>query len=59
MTINEEITVECFLERVENFIQEYNNLRNHHNENYTAYESRVIDLISELSRDIKDNNKGV
>ena len=57
MTNHEEITVECFLERVENFIAEYNNLRKSNNENYVAYESRVFDLISELNKDIEDNKK--
>lgn len=54
MTINEEITVECFLERVENFITEYNKLRKENNEYYLAYECRVRDLIAELEKDMRE-----
>lgn len=53
LSINQEIIVECFLERVENFIQEYNKLREEDNQNYLSYESRVFDLIAELSGDLQ------
>ena len=55
MTNMQEITVECFIERVENFIEAYNKLRKEKNENYLAYESRVFDLVAELQKDINDN----
>ncbi len=54
MTNNEEITVECFLERVENFMMEYNKLRKENNECYLAYESKVRDLIAELEKDMRE-----
>lgn len=57
MTITEKITVECFMERVEHFIWEYEKLQKDGNENYIAYESRVFDLIAELNRDIEENRK--
>ena len=57
MTTNERITVECFAERVENFITQYKILQESKNDNYYTYESRVFDLIFELEKDIKDNEK--
>lgn len=57
MTSAQEITVECFIERVENFIQEYDKLRKEKNDNYYAFESHVLNLIFELEKDIKDNEK--
>ena len=53
MTTNEEITTECFLERVDNFKYRYERLREKGNENYLAFESIVYDLIFELEKDIK------
>lgn len=53
LSINQEIIIECFLERVENFIQEYNKLREEDNQNYSSYESRVFDLIAELNGDLR------
>ena len=55
MTIKEEITVECFLERVENFMNKYNKLRKQKTENYLTFESIAYDLIHELEHDIKNN----
>lgn len=55
MTNMQEITVECFLERVEEFMTAYNRLRKENNNNYIAYESRVFDLMAELQQDIDDN----
>lgn len=54
MTTYEEITTECFLERVDNFKYRYERLRETGNKNYLAFESIVYDLIFELKRDIKD-----
>lgn len=45
------------MERVENFIAEYERLQKNGNENYIAYESRVFDLIAELNHDIEENRK--
>ena len=53
MTIMEEIIVECLQERVENFIEKFNRLRDSEYENYSAFESIALDLISELKGDIE------
>lgn len=57
MTNYERITVECFRERVENFIMEYEKLTSENNENYSAFESLAFDLLYELKRDIDENKK--
>ena len=58
MTNMQEITVECFMERVENFIEQYNALRKNNVETYEAYESKALDLIAKLAKDINEQSKG-
>ena len=53
MTILEEIRVECMEERVETFIEKFNKLRDGECENYSAFETIALDLISELKGDIE------
>ena len=57
MTIKEQITVESFMERIAHFTERYNKLVENENDNFLAYESLAYDLIAELEKDIKENNR--